>query len=142
MHPGVVLNEKAAKPQCQKMVRMDDLMALAGWPLPRRPCENARTHTAGSIGRRHAVDDLRNNSFLWVWIPARARKGSLGRDDVERAVANNDLRFEFQTATLSVVFARRLSPTRSGMTGRSSIQRRSCLKRQASAYWMPRLRGA
>jgi len=106
MHPGVVLNEKAAKPQCQKMVRMDDLMALAGWPLPRRPCENARTHTAGSIGRRHAVDDLRNNSFLWVWIPARARKGSLGRDDVERAVANNDLRFEFQTATLSVVFAR------------------------------------
>src|SRR5258708_28746567 len=28
MHPGVVLNEKAAKPQCQKMVRMDDLIAL------------------------------------------------------------------------------------------------------------------
>src|SRR5258708_34608733 len=109
MHPGVVLNEKAAKPQCQKMVRMDDLMALAGWPLPRRPCENARTHTAGSIGRRHAVDDLRNNSFLWVWIPARAPHGPPGRVGDEGGGPHNDLPIGFLHTNLPVLL-RRLVP--------------------------------
>src|SRR5258708_17194534 len=90
MHPSAVLDEKGGESQCQKMVRRGDLPAASVIKAPSLSSTsfvvlaNARTHTAESIVRSRVADDLRDNNVLWLWIPDRARKGSLGRDDVGR----------------------------------------------------------
>src|SRR6266852_9224157 len=125
MHPSAVLDEKDGESQCQKIVRRGDLPAASVIKAPSLSSTsfvvlaNATTHTAESIVRSRVADDLRDNNVLWLWIPDRARKGSLVRDDGERVVA----------CIADSIFKQPLSPTSSpGLTGRSSIPETPMLK--------------